>query len=354
MMKLAQRVIVGLFLLPLLAVTGALAQGTPVAAAPNLPPTFQLKGFTHIWQGWNNCGPATITEALSYFGGTKDQYVAAAWLKPNKEDKNVSPWQLAEYVNTQVGGTARALVRQGGTLTLLKSLLTSNFPVVIESGYDPPGENLGWMGHYLLVTGYDDSQQIVYTYDTYKGPNFIYSYDHLNTYWRHFDRLFVVLYDQTREAELKTLLGADADERQNSINALEVARQEAVGNPQDPFAWFNMGTNFIALKMYNEAATAFDQARNVGGGLPWRMMWYQFGPFEAYYHTGRFQDMIALAQANLKDGGGQYVEETFYYAGLAREGLGEKDKAVDNFDSAIAFNPNFQPARDALAQVQAS
>ena len=32
--------------------------------------------------------------------------------------------------------------------------------------------------------------------------------------------------------------------------------------------------------------------------------------------------MIDLAQANLNDGGGQYVEETFYYGGLAREGWG--------------------------------
>ena len=94
MVRFAQGVIVGLGLL-LLSATGVLAQGNSVAAAPNLPPTFQLQGLTHIWQGWNNCGPATVTEALSFFGGTHDQYIAAKWLKP-KSGKMVParqpPW----------------------------------------------------------------------------------------------------------------------------------------------------------------------------------------------------------------------------------------------------------------------
>lgn len=62
---------------------------------------------------------------------------------------------------------------------------------------------------------------------------------------------------------------------------------------------------------------------------------------------GRFDDMLALADANLNDGGGQYVEETFYYGGLAREGLGQNDRAINNFNGAISFNSNFTPARAA-------
>jgi tetratricopeptide (TPR) repeat protein len=278
--------------------------------------------------------------------------VAANWLKPNYEDKNVSPWQMAEYINTQLGGNLRLLMRQGGDLELLKLLIANNFPVVIEEGYDPPGRDLGWMGHYLLLSGYDDNAGTFMTQDSYEGPNTPYTYDHINEYWRHFNRVFLVLYPQEREAELMALLGTDAIEQQNWLNALEDARAEAVANPNDPFAWFNMGTNFVGLGMYPEAATAYDQARNVGGGLPWRMMWYQFGPFEAYLNVGRYQDVIDLAQANLNDGGGQYVEETFYYAALARAGMGEIDRAILNLDGAISFNPNFTPAREAKAELQ--
>jgi hypothetical protein len=62
--------------------------------------------------------------------------------------------------------------------------------------------------------------------------------------------------------------------------------------------------------------------------------------------------MIALAQNNLDDGGGQYVEETFYYGGLAREGLGELERAMSNYNAALSFNPNFSPAQLARDTLQ--
>ncbi|MBL8145741.1 MAG: C39 family peptidase [Anaerolineae bacterium] len=338
-------------LLPALVIPGAAQAQEPVS----YPPAYSLFGVEHIYQDWNNCGPATLSMALTYYtDATIDQHIAANWLKPNYEDKNVSPWQMAAYVNTQLGGNLRAIVRQGGDLNLLKTLIANNFPVLIEEGYNPPELNQGWMGHYLMMSGYDDAAGQFITQDSYEGPNLPYSYDHINEFWRNFNRLYLVVYPVEREAELMALLGSDADERQNWVNALEEARAEAVANPQDPFAWFNMGTSFVGLEMYGEAAVAFDQARNVGEGLPWRMMWYQFGPFEAYMATGRYQDVIDLARANLDDGGGQYVEETYYYAGLARAALGETERAISNLDGAISFNPNFTPAREAKAELQGS
>lgn len=324
------------------------ASATPAPAA--IPAAYTLSGITHIYQGWNNCGPATLTMSLSYFGSDRtDQYAAAAWLKPNSEDKNVSPGELIEYVNGVVDGTTRALLRQGGNTTLLRTLIANNFPVMVEAGYDPPNDDQGWMGHYLLVSGYDDATMTFTTQDSFEGPNYPYTYDYLDGFWRHFNRLYIVYYPIQREAELMTLLGSDADEAANYDNALATARQEAISNP-DAFAWFNMGTNFVYKQMYTEAATAYDQARNLG--LPWRMNWYQFGAFRAYVETGRFGDVIALAQANLNDGGGQYVEETFYYAALARYGMGETDRALNNLDGALAFNPNFAAAREARDQMR--
>lgn len=340
--------------LMMVGVAAAAPPASPAAGTleqTTLPASYHLTGIEHIWQQWNNCGPATLTMGLTYFGYNADQSPAATWLKPNSEDKNVSPWQIVEYVNNHLPGNTRALLRQGGDLTLLKTLISNNFPVMIEAGYEPPGENLGWMGHYLLGVGYDDAAQTLTTMDSYEGPNLGYSYDHINHYWRHFNRLYIVLYDIRREAEVMTLLGDDADELTNWNNALEDARAEAIASPEDPFAWFNMGTNFVGLGMYVEASVAYDQSRNVGGGLPWRMLWYQFGMFEAYLQVERYNDVIELAQRNLNDGGGQYVEETFYYGGLARLGMGETQRAIDNFNGAIAFNPNFTPARIALESI---
>lgn len=316
-----------------------------------LPTSYRLEGVGFEYQGWNNCGPATITNALSFFGYSNSQQRAAEWLKPNGEDKNVSPWQLSQFVNEQVGELpVESMVRYGGTVELMKTLLVNNFPVIIEKGYDPEPDRLGWMGHYLLLVGYDDNASNFITHDSYIGANTTYTYDYLNRFWQHFNYTYVVLYQSNRMAELEAILDSDFEERQNAINALEIARSEAIAN-DGAHAWFNMGTNFVKLEMWTEAAAAYDEARN--RGLPWRMMWYQFGPYEAYHQMERYGDMIALAQQNLNDGGGHFVEETFYYGGLAREGLGEYARALANYEAAVGFNPNFTPAVDALADLQA-
>ncbi len=320
------------------------------AALPPLPTGWMLNNVRFEAQGWNNCGPATITNALSYYGYQNNQTRAANWLKPNYEDKNVSPWQMAEFVNTQVGEIdVYAMVRHGGTLDTLKRLISNNFPVIIEKGYDPEPDRLGWMGHYLLLVGYDDARGVFITHDSYIGANTQYTYEYIETYWQHFNYLYMPIYSASRENDLKTVLGDNFDERTNIINALQIARAEATSDPTDKFAWFNMGTNFTFLEMYNEASISYDEARKYN--LPYRMLWYQFGIFEAYYNVGRYDDMITFAQANLNDGGGQYVEETYYYAGLARWGKGEKERAINNLDAALQFNPNFAPALEAKAML---
>jgi hypothetical protein len=318
---------------------------TLVSPMDLLPSSASIDTFRYERQGWNNCGPATLTMGLTHFGYQPNQNTAAAWLKPNVEDKNVSPWQMVEFVNTQAPGTTRAMYRYGGELDLLKTLIVNEFPVVIEAGYDPPPHDLGWMGHYLLMKGYDDSTSIFTTHDSYDGANYPYAYAEIDDKWRHFNNVYIVLYDITREEELMTLLGEDADPQRNLELTLAENQLAAAENPTDPFAWFNVGTTYTLLENYEFAAAAYDEAFKYG--LPWRMLWYQFGPFEAYMEMGRYGDVVRLAQNNLNDGGGQYVEETFYYAGLAREALGETDRALTNFNTAIQFNPNFTPAIEA-------
>jgi tetratricopeptide (TPR) repeat protein len=336
----------------LITATGVFAQDA-AAVAPILPKAYRLNIVDGEYQTMNNCGPATLTNGLKYFGYQNDQKRAAAWLKPNPDDKNVTAAQMVEFVNTQVPELpVYALTRSGGSLALLKTLLYNNFPVIIEEGYDPEPDRLGWMSHFLLMIAYDDSVGVFTTHDSYDGMNLNYSYEHIDQFWRHFNRNYIVLYERSREAELLGLLGTDADVWQNHINSLEDARAEAVANPNDAYAWFNMGTNFVALGMFQEASVAFDQALQIG--MPWRTLWYQYGPYEAYLQVGRYDNVIELARGILNDGGGQYVEETYYYAALAREGMGEIDRAIDNLRAAVNFNPNFTPAREALDRLTAN
>ncbi|MFN8377056.1 MAG: C39 family peptidase [Anaerolineae bacterium] len=332
---------------------------TETVAFPTTPPeqilAASLPSAAHIYglasqmpQEWNNCGPANITQALSFYGWQEDQKYAASYLRPNQEDKNVSPGELVNFVNTQTG--VRAITRIGGDATLLKALLAANFPVLIETTFTPEGYD--WIGHYQTLVGYDDAAGNFYVYDTYlgvgDGSGVPEAYSQFDRDWQAFNRVFIVVYDPSRESVVQQILGDRADLTLAAEHALEVARDEARQDPQNPFAWFNMGTALNRLERYEEAAAAFDQA--IAKRLPFRMLWYQFGPFEAYFNVGRFTDVLSLAQNNLASGA-DLVEETHYWMGRVYEAQGDMAQAASAYQRALSRNPLYTTAREALDRV---
>lgn len=324
----------------------------PTLPAPPADARLDLNRITPEFQQWNNCGPTTLTMGMTYFGYGYDQSPAATYLKPNREDKNVSPWQMVSYVNNQATDFgARALYRVGGDIDLLKRLIAAGFPVIIEKGYEPEGYD--WMGHYLLMVGYDDRQQIFYTFDSFLGSNSGQgrreTYAYTETYWRHFNNTFIVIYQPAQEATLMSILGQHANESTATQIALERARAQANANPNDQWAWFNMGDAFARLGQYNEAASAFERAFSLQ--MPWRTLWYLFTPFETYYHLGRYGEVRQLSDS-LDRSSQNYVEEAWYYRGLAYAAEGRYDLAAQNFERVLRFNRNFAPAQEALNQVQ--
>lgn len=323
-----------LFLLPF----GAQAQ----ESAPRLG-VFRLDGFRFEYQGWNNCGPATLAMNLSAFGWQGTQYDAAKFLKPDPEDKNVSPDQMVAYARS---AGFNALYRVNGTPELVKRFVRSGLPLLIEKGFEPDAE-LGWMGHYELIVGFNDLKQEFVAMDSYLGPYQSVPYDQFDKYWRQFNRTYIVVYTNEYADTVNQLLGDQLDDATMWAGALAAAQQEAAANPDDAFAWFNVGTNYAALDDMTSAAAAYDHARQIG--LPWRMTWYQFGWFEAYLGTGRYDDVLALADATLKVTSN--IEEMYYYKGLALKALGNLSGARSQLELALQRNANFAPARQALASL---
>ncbi len=340
---------------------------TPTAAATLPPPTAtpwpvpaaaRMGGVTHVFQEWNNCGPATLVMALSHFGLVYSQRDTAAALRPNQEDRNVTPQEMASFVNGQDG--LRAVARINGDLDLLRRLLANDVPVIIEIGFDPPGEYqwLGWYGHYLLPVAYDDAAGQVWVYDSWLGTSEVpqtnadpdgrvLTYDELEADWQQFNRSYIVLYEPAQEALVGELLGSALDDDAMWRASLARNQSDAARDPNNAFYWFNLGSTYNALGEYDKAATAFDQARAIG--LPWRMLWYQFGPYEAYYQVGRYDDVVLLAETTLKDR--PYFEESYYYLGLTQSALQNPSAARENLEKARALNPNFAPAEKALAEL---
>ncbi len=300
--------------------------------------TVLLRGIKPDYQRWNNCGPTTLGMNLSYFGRDDTQTEIAAFTKPNPDDRNVGPDELAAY-SRSVG--MQSMIRENGTLDQLKLLLSNGLPVIVETSLEKQPQ--GWMGHYRLLTGYDANQFV--TMDSYDGPNVKIALADLDSAWRAFNRLYIVIYPEAQSARVRAILADTLDDRAMYAEAAERARSEIQANPKDAFAQFNLGTSLVGLRRYSEAAPAFDRARTLG--LPWRMLWYQFGPYEAYLHVGRYSEVVSLADSLLRVT--DDLEESHYYKGLALRSQGRPDDAQREFHAALRYNKNYADAQRALA-----
>jgi hypothetical protein len=336
------------------------AAPTPLPSPTPLPPKVMLTGVVHEYQQFNNCGPANLAMALSFWGWQGDQRDTRAFLRPNLEvdDKNVSPEEMVAFV--QRFTALRALTRVGGDLDLLKGLIAGGFPVLIEAGHHPPKD--WWMGHYLVVNGYDDTTGYFTVQDSLINPDQPFLYEELaSRWWRDFNYVYVLIYPPEREAQLFSILGPRLDEAYSyELAAQRALREIPAREGRDLFfTWFNLGSSRVGLKDYSAAAQAYDMAFSIYRTLseeqrPYRLMWYQMGPYEAYYYTGRFQDVINLANTTFTWVGQAVLEESYYWRGMAYAALGQTNQAIADFQKAAALNPNYAAPRQELEKLGAS
>lgn len=334
---------------------------TPTITPTPLPASAFLKGVKAEPQAWNNCGPATLSMYLSYWHWSGTQLDIAPVVKPNDRDKNVMPYELQDFVlnNTEY----QAIIRVGGDLQTLKALVNAGFPVMIEKGFDVAGE--GWMGHYELVIGYDDATSEFKTQDSYfliskpGTTSFSISYDDLYRNWRAFDYVFLLVFPQEKQNDVLNLLGPLADEKA----AIQIAHDRAqadtttLTDARDQFfAWFDLGSSLVNQQSYTDAATAYDRAYTIYPSIsdaerPWRVMWYQTGPYFAYYYTGRYQDVINLATTTLNAMSEPILEESYYWRAMAELQTGDQASAVSDLRESLKVHENFQPSLALLQQI---
>lgn len=354
------------------------------ASLPTLPPTptstplpefVQLEGVKYEHQhGHNNyCGPANFSMALTFWGWSGSREVIGKAVmpgnttsegKPANKDKNVMPYELQDYIAANVPGIT-SIIRYGGDVDLLKRIVAAGFPVVVEKGIYEVDLNgkFSWMGHYAFVTGYDEAKEEFIYQDTYQPPgaprgnNRRIKYDEFVEGWRSFNYVFVVVYPYSREAEVLNLLGDYVDEDWASRHALEVAEEETrtLKGIDQYFAWFNVGTSHVALFEHADAALAYDMAFQVYTTLgrddsvrPYRMMWYQTGPYKAYFYSGRYTDVVNLANVTFETIEPDNLEESLYWRGQAYYMIGDTQSAIADYRTALEIHPGWAPAVQAL------
>jgi hypothetical protein len=347
---------------------------TPTVTSTPLPGSVILPGVIYVDQHerWNYCGPANLSMALNFWGWKGNRDDIAKVVKPGsgnmrdnfiergKADKNVMPYEMVDFVNENT--EYRALMRNGGDENLIKRLIAAGFPVIAEKGYYERDANgkISWLGHYLFTTGYDDVRGGFIVQDAYlkPGKDLLSEYETYLDGWRSFNYLFMVIYPADRENELMNVLGLWADETWASQHALELAEKDiqTLNGNNLFFAWYNKGSSLVALQQYADAASAYDQAFKAyskwdieKADRPYRMVWYQTGPYFAYFYSARYQDVISLADTTLNDTiATPTLEESLLWRGRAYYLSGNTQAAVDDYRAALKVHVNWIPAVQAL------
>lgn len=308
---------------------------TPKEAGPKA----LLPGAKWVAQTFNNCGPATTSMVLQYFGHSVSQEETKSKLRTNPDDKNVFTYEIADYIKNDYEVSSKLLY--GGDINLLKKLISNGFYVVVEDWLYPNED----IGHTTIIRGYDDEQRVLIADDSFIGVNITYPYDEfVNSQWKPFNYEYLPVYKPESEDLLRAIVGSNWDRTTMYQNAIKKAEQEIEVNQNDMYAWFNLGTSQYELGNFGEAKVAFEKSRSIG--WPKRMLWYQIQPIQTLNMLGEYLKAIELA--NLALAGNDSFAEAHLEKAIAYKGLGDLDKARSEVNSALSYSPNLKKAMEFL------
>lgn len=233
--------------------------------------------------------------------------------------------------------------------------MLSGIPVIIETWESDDRSNPAeGFAHFRLVTGYDDSRQVWIAHDTYfsrdlvdpdgADAGIVVPYAYADQMWQVMNRKYVVVYPDRLTPLVQSILGAEMGDEAMWQRSLRQAQAEAEAQPENAFAWFNLGSSLYHLDFAAEAVHAFEHAESLG--LPERMHWYQYEPLQAHYGTGGYQEVLNMTQHSLAAAAG--IEELYYWRALSLAALGATDQARQALRQALTIKPNYGQALAAL------
>jgi len=265
-------------------------------------------------------------------------------------DRNVSPPSLrATCCSGRTAGLARAVAYWWTKVPSITAFITADLLWDRRERLSCPTARIGWATTNRIAIETRDGY--IWVFDTTRaGPNLRRDRERptlsRNRWCRHFN--FVFLLSTRRSAKTRSPRSSATYVRPGyAAEAALATAQDEAARRDDRWAWFNAGTSAAKLGRYDEAAIYYDEAFRQE--LPFRMLWYQFGPFETLYHTGRYDELIALADTVAATT--PYLEETHLWHGLALHALGRQAEAQAEIEAALAFNANNQAALDAYARI---
>lgn len=322
-----------------------LNQEIQTSATPtSIPPQKDLRNDYHIYQSFNNCGPASLSMALSHYNIRASQEELGTELRPwqnlagDNDDKSVT---LEEMGKKAKDYNLIPYHRPDGDIELLTRLIALDLPVITRTWLTADED----IGHYRVVTGYDITKREIVQDDSYQGPNLTYSYDDFNELWSKFSYEYLVLVPEEKKEQVEEILGDEVDEKIAWQHAKENAERTLAENAEEVTSRFNLSVAEYHLGHFQESV---DHYESVKDQLPFRTLWYQTEPIQAYYELGDYDQVFSITDAILNNHNRAY-SEVYIIRGDSYKKLNNVKAATSEYEKALYYNQNLQLVQDRLS-----
>ena len=295
-----------------------------------------LENDYHIFQTFNNCGPAALSMALSYFGINESQQTLGQALRPyqnpqgDNDDKSVTLDELGQK-SKEYG--LIPYHRPNGNIELIKLFITYDIPVIART-LTKVNEDIG---HYRVIKGYDDLENELIQDDSLQGKNLRYSFELFNKLWENFNFEYLVFVPQEKKDIAEIILGENKDTKIAWENALLNAQKQLEINPNNIYARFNLS---IAAYYVGDFQKSVGEFEKVEDKLPFRTLWYQIEPILAYQKLKNYNRVFELTDKILNNHNRAF-SELYQIRGEIYQEQGKETQAQEEFAKAIFYNKNF-------------
>lgn len=304
------------------------------------------KKFPHVYQTFNNCGPATLSMILGFYGISMGQKEIGEIMRPyqnpkgDNDDKTIFPQEFADFARER---GLEAKTGPAGTIEFLKEVVAKAEIPVIVKGWLRQNEDIG---HFWIVKGYTEREKVLITDDSYHGPNRKISYSSFLQLWQPFNYGYILVYPKEKKEIVEAILTKLGTGKDEYSRALKRAEEESRLDPKNIYPLFNLATSFYYLGDYQKSVEAYEK---VAQRLPRRMLWYQIEPILAYQKLGQYDRVLEISQKVLENGNRAF-SELYMIRGEVFLAQGQKEKAKEEFEKALLYNKNYKPAQEALAK----
>ncbi len=301
-----------------------------------VPQQKTLENNYHVYQTFNNCGPATLSMALSYFGIHKTQDELGKEIRPfqvangDNDDKSVTFDELAEKAREY---NLIAYHRPNGNIDLVKKFISQGIPVLTRTWLKKDED----IGHYRVVKGYDDLTEELIQDDSYQNKNLRYSYADFNEIWSKFGNEYLVILPSDKKAIAEAILKQDIDEKTAWKKEIEQVKTQLNSTPDDKYLRFNLSVANYKVGNYQESVDEFERVQDQ---LPFRTLWYQIEPIQAYFELGNYDKVLSISEKILNNQNRAF-SELYLLRGQSYLKLNKPDLAKIEFEKAVFYNQNF-------------